>query len=214
MPDNSRPDNSSGENTYFRYDGTSMWPFFQKDDLLVVRKVPLEQLRPGDCIVYRKTGEENHIIHRIIAVKPEIRTRGDARPVEDDQPVAPAWIMGRVEARIRYGHSTRVPGGVAGVWAGRFYRYAGRLEPSRESKGGRIAGFIQRFLGRISAPWLRRGRVASFNSADGKLNYLVLGKRTVGVYNEQGQAWSIAWPCSLLIDPGLLPRPRDSCTVR
>jgi signal peptidase I len=201
------PDNSTGEKIYFRYDGTSMWPFFQRGDLLVVRQVLPEDLRPGDCIVYRKTGGEENIIHRIIAVKPELRTRGDARPV-DDEPVAPAWIAGRVEGRIRYGHSTPVPGGVAGVWAGRFYRYAGRLESSRESKGGRIARFIQRFLGQISAPWLRRGRVASFNSADGKLNYLVLGKRTVGVYNEQGQAWSIAWPLCLLIDPGRLPPPR------
>jgi len=197
---------SMEEKAFFRYTGSSMWPVFQTGDLLVVKRVLQDQLRPGDCIVFRKVGGENYIIHRIVGVKSEIRTRGDARPVGDDEPVFPVWIMGRVEGRIRCGHLNRISGGRRGVWEGRFYRYAGRLEPSREAKGGRIAKCIQQFLGRLSTRWVCRASVLNLPSEEGhKLSYLVWGKRVVGLRFGQGQAWSILWPYCLLIDPQRLP---------
>ena len=53
----------------FRYRGSSMWPCFQPGDLLVAEKVAFKQLRLGDCIIYRKTGEVDYIVHRIVAVE-------------------------------------------------------------------------------------------------------------------------------------------------
>ena len=123
------PEYSAGEEILFGYRGGSMWPLFQNGDVVVVKRVPLEQLRAGDCIAFRRPGQEQTTIHRIHRLKPDIRTRGDARPAADDEPVDPSWIEGRAEARIRYGHPTRLLGGLVGRWAGMFYPQVGKLNP-------------------------------------------------------------------------------------
>jgi len=177
-----------------------MWPILQTGDVLLVEKTPWEQLRPGDCIVYRKTGEEDYIVHRIVALQPEMRTRGDARKVEDDDPVLPGWIEGRIKARLRHGHMAPVSGGLTGVWAGRFYGYAGRLEPSRDSRGGKVARLIRGLLGPISAIWMRQPRnITILPGKECKSGTLTVGGRVVAVYDEQARDWSIVWPYSLWI---------------
>jgi hypothetical protein len=177
-----------------------MWPCFQPGDLLVAERIPFKQLRLGDCIIYRKTGEVDYIVHRIVLVKPALRTRGDARRVADDDPVLPAWIRGRVKARLRHGRMTRVSGGLTGVWAGRFYRYAGRIEPSRNSKGGKLARLLQTILGPISAIWMRRtSNVNCILKIGCTSNTLTVGNRVVAVYDERVMDWSIVWPYSLWI---------------
>ena len=195
----------------FVYRGRSMWPLLQTGDLLMVRRVPLEKLRAGDCIVFRKPGGDQNTVHRIARTKPGIRTRGDARPVLDSESVDPSWIQGRAEARIRYGHARSVWGGTAGRWAGAFYRHAGRLDPSRDTRGGRIARLIQCALGPITALCLRQARVASFRSGPGRSShYLLIGKRiVVGIYDECAGRWSCVWPYSLLTDLGVSPPLED-----
>jgi hypothetical protein len=186
---------------FFRYRGSSMWPCFQPEDLLVVESVPWKHLRQGDCIVYRKTGEADYIVHRIVALRPAMQAQGDARKVKDDDPILPAWIEGRVVSRMRNGHRTQVNGGVRGAWAGRFYRYAGLLEPTRNSKGGKLARLLRSVLRPISAFWMRRAGLTDMISNEyNESNYLATGNRMVAVYDEEIQKWSIVWPYSLLID--------------
>lgn len=202
------PDRVAASEETFRYSGTSMWPCFQIGDLLLVRKVQLGRLRVGDCIVYQRPDEAQPTAHRVVSVSPEIRTRGDSRPVEDDEPVAPGRVMGRVEGRIRHGRLARVSGGMRGAWAGRLLRQAGRLEPSRDSRGGVVARLVQRTVGRISGLWLHRCAVVSFTSAEGRgLSYLLLGRRVVGYYEHGSGRWTLVWPYSLLVDPALLAAP-------
>ena len=200
------PEYSAGEEILFGYRGGSMWPLFQNGDVVVVKRVPLEQLRAGDCIAFRRPGQEQTTIHRIHRLKPDIRTRGDARPAADDEPVDPSWIEGRAEARIRYGHPTRLLGGLVGRWAGMFYSQVGKLNPSLGTRGGRAARQIQRLLRPAARLRLHRARVASFAvSDDRRRDYLIVGGRVVGAWDERGSAWLVAWPCRLCIDPALLP---------
>lgn len=192
----------------FRYHGRSMWPLFQAGDLLLLEQVAAEELQAGDCIVYRKLGEEQRVIHRVVAADPCIRTQGDARPFKDDEPVAPEWVIGRVTTRMRHGRASRVRGGLAGLLQKRSYRLGGRLDPSRMSRGGSIARLLQRVLGRITNPSVRRAKVSSYASLGGRAKrYLVWGKQVVGQYNERGNRWLIFWPHSLWIDPAQLPSP-------
>lgn len=220
----------------FRYRGSSMWPLFQDGDLLATAKVPVSDLRRGDCVVYRKPcaeptpseagmaadaleagrvpdagradmrGQRASTIHRIVSTKPEIRTQGDARPAQDDDPVAPEWILGKVETRIRCGKSSRVWGGLLGQLSARAYRLAGRLEPTRKSRGGRLARLIRSTMRPVTALWLRRVSVVRFRSADGsRTQYLTVGTRAIAERNDEELKWFVRWPWSLLFDPDALP---------
>ena len=189
----------------FRYRGNSMWPLFQEGDLLVVKKVSQDELLPGDCVVYRKTSQENFIAHRIVASQPQIITRGDFIAANDREPVLFSDIEGRVIGRIRYRTFHRVSNGVKGVWQGRFYRYAGLLEPTRHARGGQVAKFIRKSLNCFSFLWQSRLSFTSFTSADGcSKRYLLLGSRCVGTYKKESRAWTISWPCSLFLNPNCL----------
>jgi hypothetical protein len=186
-----------------RYRGRSMWPLFQEGDLLEIEEASTGELRRGDCLVYRK-GSGGIVVHRLVSVRPELRTRGDAWPDVDDEPVLPAWIMGRVAGRIRFGRCTMVAGGLRGVWAGRFYRVAGRLDPARNARGGSVARAIRSCLGRMTAYFVRQKSYASTPAAG---HFLTVGRRIVGFYDTHDGAWRLPWPWSLLIDPERLHPP-------
>jgi hypothetical protein len=178
-----------------------MCPCFQPGDVLEVENVPWKQLRKGDCIVYRKTGEPDHIVHRIVALRPAVEAQGDARKERDDAPILPSWIEGRVVARIRNERPTRVSGGLRGVSMSRFYRYAGLLEPSRNSKGGKLARLMLSVLKPIWLMWMRRaGLTIELSNTHHKPHYFTLGNRVVAVYDEESHGLSIVWPYSLVID--------------
>jgi hypothetical protein len=193
-------DRSPNQTAFFRYDGRSMWPCFQRGDLLVVRRVPAGRLRRGDCIVYRKREGEAFIVHRIISLRPAIRTQGDARPVPDDQPVSPAWLLGRVIARIRFGHRTGVSAGFRGRCARQFFRYAGRVDPSRDALGGRVARAVQRLgstFGGTLAREVESARVCEGQSLPARR--LTVAGRTVGVWDDATCEWLMSWPFMLLL---------------
>jgi signal peptidase I len=194
------PLDSTGKHLSFRYDGRSMWPLFQPGDLLFVERVLPNQLRPGDCIVYQKGKEKESIVHRVVSVKFKIRTRGDARPIEDNEPILPEWITGRVVTRIRFGRPAKIHGGAIGIWQGTLFHYAGRLDPNRKSRGGKIARICQRLLGPIFIPWLRWGKVTTFHAPDGISIYFVFCKHPIAKYKEKGQTWNIIWPYSLMFN--------------
>lgn len=199
-------DNADVKPGIVRYRGRSMWPLFQEGDLLEIETASVGELRPGDCLVYRRGGGGRTVVHRLVSVRPELRTQGDARSEADDEPILPAWIMGRVSGRIRYGRLTPVAGGMRGVWGGRFYRLVGRLDPARNTRGGKMARSIRRCLGRITAYFVRHKRFASLPASE---HFLTFGRRIVGFYDMHDGAWRFPWPWSLLIDPERHHPPRS-----
>jgi len=198
-----------GEPILFRYGGRSMWPCFQAGDILAVRRVPADELRRGDCIVFRDRTGENRVIHRIVSIRPDIRTRGDNRPIADDEPVHPGTIEGRVVERVRFGGTARVAGGVLGRLAGRAWRWAALLDPERDARGGELARRLRRLAGR----WRRlvpgrKLRLVRFTSgANATAHYLLRGRGIVGCFDRHRRRWSVVWPASLCIDPDDLPLP-------
>lgn len=64
--------------SFFEAAGFSMWPFIRAGEKLIVSRVPIEDLRPGDIVLYQ--GKDQLICHRLVS-KVEggrmLRVRGD-----------------------------------------------------------------------------------------------------------------------------------------
>lgn len=193
--------------TFCRYRGGSMWPGFQEGDLLEIKQCDLSSLQVGDCIVYQHTKATTTAVHRIYRKQRDsCLTRGDARPEPDDDAVKPEWIQGKVIARFRFGRRSKVTGGWAGVLTGLFYRYAGRFNPERQSRGGRLACTLRKFLRCISFSLEQKGTVRRFPASDrSEAIYWGIGKHVIATFEDTCCRWVISWPYSLLFEPKRLP---------
>lgn len=81
----------------------SMLPVIQIGDVIIVQKVPAEQVQIGDIIQFKT--ENIRVAHRVIDIKEENRkrvlvTKGDNNPSADTDPVLPEQVVGRVVAII------------------------------------------------------------------------------------------------------------------
>jgi hypothetical protein len=192
---------------FFRYRGRSMWPAFQNGDLLEVQPLTLQELCVGDCITYRLNDCETLVTHRIITIHDgSIRTRGDALPWADDLSVNASQLVGQVIGCFRLGCLNQVRGGKQGRLLGGFYHYAGRLDPQRDARGGRIARLLRSSLQWLAAELYRRGTMLEFGCIDkGLSHYWHVGQRPWASFDHSQGYWQVPWPQSLLIDPNRLP---------
>ena len=79
-----------------RVKGTSMAPMLQNGDGLIVHPVPIEMVKPGDLLTFRRNDEI--VTHRLVAIHPtELILMGD-NLYALDAPVLPEQILGRVTA--------------------------------------------------------------------------------------------------------------------
>lgn len=189
---------------YFRYQGRSMWPSFQEGDLVEVEPVDFERLKVGDCLLFLANGNQK-IVHRLIDMRKGLRTRGDATAIPDPHKVAPEQVMGRVVYRYRFEQRTRVTGGQLGLLIAIFYRYAGRIDPGRKSRGGQLAKVIRRISSAILRPVWRYGKVRRLSNPEQGLNvFFTLGKTVVGRQDMTSGTWQMSWPWRVFIDPAEL----------
>lgn len=77
----------------------SMEPTFYKDDLAVVKKCGLQELKKGEIITFKQ--EDRIISHRILQVtkengKVKFITKGDNNDVQDKEPVEVQNVYGKV----------------------------------------------------------------------------------------------------------------------
>jgi signal peptidase len=66
----------------------SMRPRFAPGSVIVTRSLPVNQVRPGDIIMFTPPGWSASVAHRVVSVSgpadhPVISTKGDANPVKD-----------------------------------------------------------------------------------------------------------------------------------
>lgn len=86
-----------GDKIMFRVQGSSMFPFIRKADLLVAARVPVREIRTGDILLYvRKDGKV--VAHRVLARNRfahgfKFHTRGDAHS-DSKEEVSTAQILG------------------------------------------------------------------------------------------------------------------------
>jgi hypothetical protein len=104
------------------YRGRSMEPTLRPGDILCLeRRAGVGDLEPGDVIVFAaRTGgrdpAHNETVHRIVRrTAAGFVTRGDRNPLEDEKPVRPGQIAGRVVRVERAGRIKPVRGGQTGL---------------------------------------------------------------------------------------------------
>ena len=188
-----------GRATMFRYQGCSMRPCFQEGDLLEYRPCCMADIQIGDCIVY-KTEDETHVTHRVIAKGGTLITRGDAFLTEDKDPVHANQVIGKVTGRYRMGKLSRVAGGTSGQLAGLFYLYAGRIDPQRNARGGKLARRLQSTSMVVFKPLWNKGQKKRLKRGDEEdITVWALGEIIIGRQDDQTLEWVVPWPWNLLV---------------
>lgn len=99
----------------------SMNPGYKSGDLIIVRGVRYEKVRPDDVIVFRspRVGDANLYIHRVVGLVSKeghsyVRTKGDGSAYADSWLVSEEKVLGKVVASI--------PGlGIMRILAGRYF---------------------------------------------------------------------------------------------
>jgi hypothetical protein len=183
----------------FHYHGKSMWPCFQDGDLLEIIPVQGKKIRTGDCVVYC-ANDGQMVVHRVIDIDETITTQGDALQKPDLEKIKPGQIHGRVACRYRMGRKTSVWNGKLGQLTGFFYRYAGRIDPQRMSRGGRVARAIQGLSTFFLKTCRYKGTVKTFRRTDGEdIRTWEFYKLTVAQQSPTGEEWRVSWPWKIIL---------------
>ena len=102
--------------------GVSMLPTLWPGDRLTIQAAGFDQVRPGDMVLYAR--QNRFFVHRVIQKSdqagPFVITQGDAM-VQEDPPVSPDELLGKVSAVYRCGNA---------------------FEPDREPATRRLAGIL------------------------------------------------------------------------
>lgn len=120
-----------------RVTGFSMLPSVWPGDLLLIRRQEIEQIHPGDIVLFAYHGRL--IAHRVVfktndPEAPSLITRGDALPSQDSA-ISPADLLGKVSGILR-----------AGEWIQPHRRLSisARITAMFVSRSGRAAGILSR----------------------------------------------------------------------
>ena len=190
---------SDWQGRFFHYRGRSMWPCFQDSDLLEIVPVDMARIRIGDCLVF--LGEKNqHVVHRVISTGEALKTRGDAMRHADEQAILQHKVIGRVVSCHRMGRKIPVANGLAGRLAGHFFRFAGRIDPQRQARGGQLARWIQRLSSVVLRPIWHRGRVQTLQRVgDEPVVVWGLGQIMIGRQSPIDGEWATTWPWKVFV---------------
>ena len=122
---------------HLRVTGFSMLPSVWPGDLLLIRRQQMEQIHPGDIVLFAWHGRL--IAHRVVfktddLEAPSLITRGDALPSQD-APISPAQLLGKVSGILR-----------GGEWIQPLRRlgFGARTVAMLVSRSGRAAGILSR----------------------------------------------------------------------
>lgn len=73
----------------------SMEPVLNGNSYVVAEKCSIRDISVGDIVAYTRP-DGKHIVHRVIYVGTELRTRGDANKADDPDAVTNSNLLGRV----------------------------------------------------------------------------------------------------------------------
>ncbi len=91
--------NNTEDLLFFETSGFSMWPFIRQGDKLVIKKVPVDDLRPGDIILYRANNQL--VCHRLVKKNRDfLYTRGD-NSMSSPEVITQEIFIGKVVGIIR-----------------------------------------------------------------------------------------------------------------
>jgi hypothetical protein len=184
-----------------------MNPTLDETDLLEV--VPAGDVPPvpGDVLLFRPKGWKEHVAHRAASVSGGgIRTRGDNCDGQDPWVLHAEDVTGRVAAAWRGRQRRAVAGGRRGLLtaalarARRALRHA-FLVPLRALYLACSRGAPAAFL----LPAGLRPKVVRFRAREKVRERLLIGRRVVGLYDDERGEWHIRRPWRLFVDCDILP---------
>ncbi len=91
--------NKTEDLLFFETSGFSMWPFMRQGEKLVIKKVPADDLRVGDIILYRANNQL--VCHRLVKKNRDfLYTRGD-NSLSSPEVITQEIFIGKVVGIIR-----------------------------------------------------------------------------------------------------------------
>lgn len=172
------------------YRGRSMSGTFRPGDRLTLEPVNVDDVRPGDVVVFASGEGEarDDLVHRIVAATPHgLVARGDNNPLPDGTLVTAGNLLGRVTHVERGGRTWPVPGGWRGLLRARLQRIRLALLRQAKTVGGpayhtlRSSGLI----GRWWQPPVQRMRVLT--GVGPVIKYVSNGRTVAEWWPDQGR---------------------------
>ncbi len=207
MPLRSSDGTAPGAGFFAAYVGPSMNPTLREPEIMEI--VPYDGTPPrvGDVAFLVPPRADQPVVHRITRVTSAgLSTLGDNNSREDPLLWPPDSIKGRVVAAWRGQKRRKISGGFRGRLTSRWVRgwrvleraVSPVLRPLFQALSRR--GWIARVL-----PVPLRPRVVVFRARGRDHLQLLLGRRSIGRYDDQRQQWQIQRPFQLLVDGRVLP---------
>lgn len=102
----------SGKSVNFSLGGTSMYPFLRDGDVGAVLRLPIEELKVGQVVVFEQNGR--WIAHRLVSMHRadsgiSLLCQGDSI-LRTDKPIGEAEFLGVIENFIRRGKTHQMDG--------------------------------------------------------------------------------------------------------
>lgn len=98
--------------SFFETAGFSMWPFIKQGERLIIKKIPVENLKIGDIILYQK--DNQFVCHRLLRLvkhknKYLLYTRGD-NSNSSLEPINEQMFLGKAMGIIKNGKTISLIG--------------------------------------------------------------------------------------------------------
>ncbi|MBW2283358.1 MAG: S24/S26 family peptidase, partial [Deltaproteobacteria bacterium] len=168
--------------TRFFYKGSSMLGTFRPGDLVFAEPRARSDLRPGDIVVYRRTGpggRDVFVAHRAVKIVGNgLLTRGDNRASGDMEEICLKDLVGVVAEMERNGRKRIVSGGWRGRTRARLLHYRG-LAVGMVRTLARAGHARTRRIGPASRVWRPSIRKIVLNTPDGIVVKYVRGRKVV-----------------------------------
>jgi len=170
---------------------------FKPGDKLTIEKIPINQVRKGDAIIFRiaKKDEDDFVVHRVVDLTPNgLVTRGDNSRKQDTELVAEENIYGRVIAYDRKGNICRTWNGRLGMMrAGALH---GRLQFTQILMFFLRKPYLMiRESGIAAKLWRPEIEIIRFKTSNGPLIKYVHKDITVAIYWTDKNRWWCRRPC-------------------
>lgn len=194
------------ENTVFCR-GESMCPLFRPGDRIHFAPCRVEDLRPGDVIIFNAPGQEDRVVHRVVSTGPAgIKTKGDANLGMDSWHIRQENILGRAVSVERGGRTISVAGGLTGHLAARTLGILRKLDHQSSWVLHPLYHCLSRSgIARRLVPVSMAPRIITLTRQDGTERQLLMGKKVIGRRLPGDRAWRIRRPFRLFVDERTLP---------
>jgi len=176
---------------------------FRPGDVLIVRDVAFEAIRPGDVIAFRapgSAGTAHLVVHRVVARAPGgLITQGDANAAPDAARVQANGLVGRVTQAQRGTRVRPAPGGLTGRWHARWTRLRARVR-RRVVAIGRAPYRWRRASGLARRLWRPAVTRVTMMTTQGTVVKYLCGARAVAEWRPETRAYWCEKPYDLVLD--------------